>query len=375
VAIEQLGLRVRVTLDERAALEDQASSQAIAVVCDGDVARFCPVARHADQRRFDEFGQVSLLVVADQPSTLLVQQALAAGADAIIDAGTEPDEVVARLSACLRCARERARLRWRLDATEQRVAELAAALVDADRHAASGRLLGGIVHWLRTPLATATVSHHELVEVLQSQVPSVFESPLTSLGRSLERMSALLGDLAARVQRDRDPTVGRVELNELVTTEIAFLAIDPRIKHRVARELDLTDEETGVLGVEREIAQVIRICVLQALALVAHDAGPSLRMQTRVGDRWVTLRVQAVASEPSGLATAPLPSTGAMCGLSSPRALDVAHTLVAQAGGELRERLEPDGRTSLILSLPLASTATRRPSAGAGLASEPPEAE
>lgn len=238
-------------------------------------------------------------------------------------------------------------------------AGLSADLLESDRYAAYGRLLGGLVHHLRTPLATAVFSQQELaVPVAPGAAPSSQEASLALLRRSLARIASSLEMLSSRYERELQEEPSTLELNELVQGELALLAFDARLRYQVSPRLSLAADELTGWGVAREVAQAIRNAVVAALAAVEHEPRPELRVTTeRVGDE-LQLRLEAGASPDPGVGGDARAAAAAISGASAGRAwgggpeLVVASALLARAGGSLHVRTPAAGGLELSLRLP-----------------------
>jgi len=206
-------------------------------------------------------------------------------------------EVLARVNNHLELKKAQDQLRMYNENLEQIITEESRELIKAERQAAFGHLIQGIVHNMKSPLtairagaqtALATVRH--LVNE-KDAIPDEVRAPLECIIRSLEivetgskRLTEMINQMMARSHQDHNEKPQEVDLNDIVRDELSFLESDLTFKHRVKKEIKLSASPLPVLVVPGEMSQVVANLVGNAIDAMHGCNAPRITIETRAVD-------------------------------------------------------------------------------------------
>lgn len=209
------------------------------------------------------------------------------------------EEVRARVKTHLKLKTATEALKRYNEELERVVAESSKELIRAERQAAFGQLIQGIVHNLKGPL-TAMKGGLDIGRKIMSFLTSAIEESvppsqeqLGKWGREASKALELTASASERLQEminslmekgSVDHVLGRVrcDLNEIILAELEFLSADPDFKHRIQKVVHLCPEKAVILGNPSEIAQVISNLLGNAKDALAGSASPVITIATRI---------------------------------------------------------------------------------------------
>lgn len=189
---------------------------------------------------------------------------------------------------------------------ERLVAERTQQLVEQEKTAIIGRMIQGIAHNLKTPLAVVK-SNNQLV---QKKVQKVLDDPaheqlaartqqhLSSLvsdaelvGKAQAQIVAIIDTLMLKSRLDHALETKLLDLNELLQHEIEFFQANPIFKHQVKKTVELDEDLPRVELVATNITQVIENLVSNALDAMYGREEKKLILRTRHDEERVYLDV------------------------------------------------------------------------------------
>lgn len=174
-------------------------------------------------------------------------------------------------------------------------------LIRSERQAVFGQMVQGIVHNLKNPLASSSMSvqliklaveksqrevcksDDEELLMLRSMSDTIADT-ITWIEKANEALANMIHSLLAKSRSDKSENQVVTDLNEIVNREIDFLQADRIFKHKVDKNIYLTNEELPVRVVPGEMAQVFQNLVRNALDALYQNDEPRLTISTnRVG--------------------------------------------------------------------------------------------
>ena len=197
-----------------------------------------------------------------------------------------------------------------------------------------------VAHDLRAPINSMVFN----LEILKETITGSLASDPKARERQARYLRVLREELS-RLHRgieiwlaqtaERSPEPESVDLGELVG-ELAALLVAPARKRQVQVDFEGPDEPATILGVRHLLKQALLLVGLAALEGAAGGTTLTLRLAHDDGQLCVTIAGEPVAPPHAGIE----PRTAAA---EDPATLEVAETLLAASGGELR-RHGSDGR-------------------------------
>jgi len=262
-------------------------------------------------------------------------------------------QVIAVVTGLLATAEKRERRRYEITAHElhQAYEELKQAydkLIRADRLAALGEVSAGIVHEIRTPLASIKGA----LEILET--PVVSETAKTEflqiIHREVDRLNRLVGEFL-QFARPRRPERLPTDMNE-VARSVIRLCQKQAAKEKVAIKTRLEEPLPPILVDSEQIKQVLLNIVINGIQ--AMPGGGVLKLITRREDKAVGLLVrdhgQGIDEFHLEKIFDPFFTTkqnGTGLGLS------IAYRLVKQNGGDIEVLNASDGGCVFKLTFPV----------------------
>ena len=182
------------------------------------------------------------------------------------------------------------------------VADKTRQLVQQEKAAVIGRMIQGIVHNLKTPLAVIRSSAETIrrrVERLRDgedgDLAETLEGLLGDAGTALrahEHLLNIVDTLMHKSRMDQRSERMPVHLNELLQQEMEFFNADSRFKHVVQKDFAY-DPDLPVLDlVYGHIAQVIENLIRNALDAMWRQEAPRLGIATRMDDGQVYIDIR-----------------------------------------------------------------------------------
>ncbi|MBZ0264960.1 hypothetical protein K8I28_09855 [bacterium] len=181
-------------------------------------------------------------------------------------------------------------------------------LMRSERQAVFGQMVQGIVHNLRNPLTSSTMST-ELIRmaVKKSKLENVKSNTeqmvmLQAMGETVEvavgwiekaneTLSGMINSLLTKSRSDKGEDRKVIDLNHLIRTEIDFLQADPTFKNKIRKEIILSDDPLYVNLVPGEMAQIFQNLIRNAMDAMYRMPDPSLKIETLKDGSQIELRI------------------------------------------------------------------------------------
>ena len=273
------------------------------------------VCRHlkADHKTSDI--PVIFITALNKPDDLV--KGFAAGAEDFLSKPINAEEVKARVRTQLKLKAATVEIKRYNEELERVVAESSKELIRAERQAAFGLLIQGIVHNLKGPLTTMQGS----LEIGRSTLAAMTESiemgpPLrheqlkklsSGACKSMEltasasqRLQEMVNSLMAKGSADQRHELKKCELNDIIRAELEFLAADLHFKHKIEKNVDLSPGKTTILAAPAEIAQTLNNLLINAKDALLDRPAPMIKINTRICGVNVLL---TIADNGCGIAT------------------------------------------------------------------------
>lgn len=178
---------------------------------------------------------------------------------------------------------------------EHLVQEKTRQLVQQEKTATIGRMIQGIVHNMKTPLAVIANSNlviSKKIEKLSAGLSSTPEPEIAELLGSIAQDSALVekahgqimqivNNLMLKSRMDQSAETKPVNLNDLLKQEFDFLNANPQFKHKTEKELQLDERLPALPLVYSDIAQVVENLINNALDAMWQSENRHLGVRTR----------------------------------------------------------------------------------------------
>ena len=215
-------------------------------------------------------------------------------------------EVRARIHTHLKLKTATDKIRKYSEDLERIIAEETKELLKAERQAAFGQLIQGIVHNLKSPLTairagamTGTTTIGEAADLL-AKTP-MEEEQLIKLFRCAERSMSII-DTASKRMNDMVNMMmsrsyahtGKVEIfdiNELINEELEFLNANLFFKNKITKNIHLANEPLFTKALRAEIAQVFHNLVTNAIDSLHDVSKPGMAITTRGNNKEVIFAV------------------------------------------------------------------------------------
>lgn len=216
-----------------------------------------------------------------------------------VDYVTKPlhqEEVLARVQTHLTLRRLQQQLEMQNENLERLVDEKTQALVRQEKAAIIGRMIQGIAHNLKTPLAviqsTGNLVERKTSRILQDEHTATLASKSRQLLQSLTSDSALISKAHAQImdiinnlmlksRMDQQAEAAPLNINQLLEQEMEFFKADARFKHKVDKDIRLDDTLPSVCLVYSHLAQVVENLIGNALDAMWNTATHQLTIITR----------------------------------------------------------------------------------------------
>ncbi len=170
-------------------------------------------------------------------------------------------------------------------------------LILSERQAVFGQLVQGIVHNLRNPLTSSSMST-ELIrraiekseskefksgedkEVVREAMVETVEKSVKWIEKANRTLNRMIDTLLTKSRSDKGEDKKVVNVNSLIQTELDFLEADSFFKNRVTKQVELASEELLVKVVPGELSQVFQNLIRNALDAMFETEFPTFLIKT-----------------------------------------------------------------------------------------------
>jgi len=245
---------------------------------------------------------------------------------------------------------------------EQLVRKRSAALVQAEKMAALGRMAGGVAHEINNPLGGILAFVQLLIRDSQGD-PDLRES-LDTIEQCTLRCKGIVDSLLSFSRQSRLDACEAVDLNAVAEVALTIARLDPR-----ARDADLRLDLQPCLGPAEGQANLLEQVIVNLVQNALHAAGDGGEVVVRTRsdhDGWIRLEVE---DSGTGIPEEILPHifepffTTKPVGEGTGLGLSICFGIVEEHGGELTARRADGGGAIFTLRLP-GVQAHREPGAG-----------
>lgn len=152
--------------------------------------------------------------------------------------------------------------------------ELQLELMEQSRLSAVGLLVAGIGHNLRGPL-TAMMGNLELMGMDHPEL-----SDLPSMMETAKNMNDIISTMMIKSRRGQETEKSKLNLNDLLRTELGFLEGNLYFKHQVEKHFVFQDELPAIVGLYSDFSQGLMNFVHNAVDAMYHSDEKRLYVET-----------------------------------------------------------------------------------------------
>ena len=177
-----------------------------------------------------------------------------------------------------------ARLALAVDVTEQQ--RVRRELEQARKLESIGLLASGIAHNLNGPLSGI----QGFTELLHTTHPELTE--LDIILNQVHRIKDIIRTLMLKAHHQEEVTPRRIQINELLKTELAFLEANLFFKHEVEKSCDFDPQLPEVWGVYGDFSQAFLNIINNAIDAIHSTPKKALRIRTSHENGWITVEIK-----------------------------------------------------------------------------------
>lgn len=220
------------------------------------------------------------------------------GAEDYLSKPINVEEVKARVRTHLKLRAATEKIKRYNEELERVVAESSKELIRAERQAAFGQLIQGLVHNLKGPL-TAMQGGIDIGKRILSALTNAVEEETAPSKEQLskwirdanqtldltasasKRLQEMINSLMVKGSADNKTELEEFDLNEIVKSELDFLSADLDFKHKIEKEVELCPEKLIVSANASEIAQVFNNFLSNAKDAMHEISSPKINITTK----------------------------------------------------------------------------------------------
>jgi PAS domain S-box-containing protein len=177
-----------------------------------------------------------------------------------------------------------ARLALAVDVTEQQ--HVRRELEQARKLESVGLMASGIAHNLNGPLSGI----QGFTELLRTTHPELTE--LDIILQQVHKIKDIIRTLMLKAHRQEEVTPRRIQINELLKTELAFLEANLFFKHEVEKSCDFDPQLPEVWGVYGDFSQAFLNIINNAIDAIHSTPTKALRIRTSHENGWITVEIK-----------------------------------------------------------------------------------
>ena len=194
---------------------------------------------------------------------------------------------------------------------EQVVAESSKELIRTERQAAFGQLIQGIIHNLKGPLTTIRGSSQACRATLKTicskieqigKAPSPDQDDIYNLTNGAiqaidlaetasSRLTEMINSLMSKSCADQASKPERLDLNEIVRSELAFMEGDLHFKYHIKKTINLPPNPIPIMAIAPEIAQVFNNIISNAIDAMHDKNNQEITIKTSTRNHYAWLSI------------------------------------------------------------------------------------
>ncbi|MBU0479507.1 MAG: response regulator [Proteobacteria bacterium] len=238
-----------------------------------------------------DFQEIPIIFITALTQTKDLVEAFEAGANDYLTKPFNDSEVRVRVKNHLRLKKAGDKLKRYSSDLEKIVEEEAHELIKAERQAAFGQLIQGIIHNLKGPLTAISaglqIARFSLKTADFAETDDQAISFCQTIGQSMEmidsgaaRLTGMINSMMSRSRAENSGSFVMTDLNKIVEDELRFLNADLTFKNKFKKNIRLADKPLTVKAIPSELAQVVSNLISNAIDALHNHPAPAISIET-----------------------------------------------------------------------------------------------
>lgn len=178
---------------------------------------------------------------------------------------------------------------------EEKVEKRSQQLLKIQGQAEIGKYASQIVHNLKNPLHTI-FGALDLAELMLTQDKEINKTKLskiiTNARKSADHLHKIVAGILMHGKTNQHFQMMPVDLNAVITEEVAFFEIDPLFKKKIEKQIVLEPDLPPILGDAVQLKQIIDNLLANAAAAMAHSERKKLTVKTAFYQDSVFMKIE-----------------------------------------------------------------------------------